>query len=32
MQALPYIAALAALGGLAGRARAPKADGVPFTP
>ncbi len=32
MQALPYIAALAALGGFAGRARAPKADGVPFTP
>jgi simple sugar transport system permease protein len=32
MQALPYIAALAALGGLAGRARAPKADGVPFVP
>lgn len=32
MQALPYVAALAALGGFAGRARAPKADGVPFTP
>jgi simple sugar transport system permease protein len=29
MQALPYIAALAALGGFAGKARAPKADGVP---
>lgn len=32
MQALPYIAALAALGGFAGKARAPKADGVPFVP
>jgi simple sugar transport system permease protein len=30
MQALPYIAALVALAGFAGRARAPAADGVPF--
>ncbi len=30
MQALPYIAALVALAGLAGRVRAPAADGVPF--
>jgi len=30
MQALPYVAALAALTGIAGRARAPAADGVPF--
>jgi simple sugar transport system permease protein len=30
MQALPYLAALAALTGLAGRARAPAADGVPY--
>jgi len=28
MQALPYLAALAALSGIAGRARAPQADGV----
>ena len=32
MQALPYLAALAALTGIVGRARAPKADGVPFDP
>jgi simple sugar transport system permease protein len=32
MQALPYLAALAALAGLTGRARAPQADGVPYTP
>jgi simple sugar transport system permease protein len=31
MQALPYLAALAALTGIAGRARAPQADGVPYT-
>jgi ABC-type uncharacterized transport system permease subunit len=31
MQALPYLAALAALTGIAGRARAPAADGVPMT-
>ncbi len=30
MQALPYLAALAALTGIAGRARAPQADGVPY--
>ncbi len=30
MQALPYLAALVALTGLAGRARAPAADGVPY--
>jgi simple sugar transport system permease protein len=30
MQALPYLAALAALTGIAGKARAPAADGVPF--
>jgi simple sugar transport system permease protein len=30
MQALPYLAALAALTGFAGRVRAPAADGVPF--
>jgi len=30
MQALPYLAALAALTGIVGRARAPAADGVPF--
>ena len=30
MQALPYLAALAALTGIAGRARAPQADGVPL--
>ncbi len=30
MQALPYAAALAALAGFAGRARAPEADGVPL--
>jgi ABC-type uncharacterized transport system permease subunit len=28
MQALPYLAALAALTGIVGRARAPAADGV----
>ena len=32
MQALPYLAALVALAGLAGRVRAPAADGIPFTP
>lgn len=32
MQALPYLAALVALAGFAGRARAPASDGVPFTP
>ena len=31
MQALPYLAALAALTGIAGRARAPQSDGVPYT-
>jgi simple sugar transport system permease protein len=30
MQALPYLAALLALTGIAGKARAPAADGVPF--
>ncbi len=30
MAALPYVAALAALAGIGGRARAPDADGVPF--
>jgi ABC-type uncharacterized transport system permease subunit len=30
MQALPYLAALAALTGITGRARAPAADGVPL--
>lgn len=30
MQALPYIAALVALGGLVGRVRAPASDGVPY--
>jgi simple sugar transport system permease protein len=30
MQALPYLAALAALTGIAGRARAPASDGVPM--
>jgi simple sugar transport system permease protein len=30
MQALPYLAALVALAGFAGRVRAPAADGVPF--
>ena len=31
MQALPYLAALAALTGIAGRTRAPQSDGVPYT-
>jgi ABC-type uncharacterized transport system permease subunit len=30
MQALPYLAALVALAGFAGRVRAPAADGIPF--
>ena len=32
MQALPYLAALGALGGLTGRARAPEAEGIPYAP
>lgn len=32
LQALPYVAALAALGGIIGRTRAPAAAGVPFEP
>jgi simple sugar transport system permease protein len=31
MQALPYLAALVALAGLAGRVRAPASDGIPYT-
>jgi ABC-type uncharacterized transport system permease subunit len=30
MQALPYLAALVALAGLAGRVRAPASDGIPY--
>jgi len=32
MQALPYLAALVALAGFAGRSRPPASDGVPYTP
>jgi simple sugar transport system permease protein len=31
MQALPFVAALVALAGFAGRARAPASDGIPYT-